>query len=285
MKILVTGSGGQVGSEIRRISSNFFFEWVFADYDSLDFLMINQISEKLDKINPDIIINCAAYTNVDNAETEFDKANTINNYALGIISKWVSQKSSKLIHISTDYVFDGTSTDPLKEDSITNPLNNYGLTKLNGEFICIENNPESIIIRTSWVYSSYGKNFLKTMMNLMQKSKEIDVVNDQIGSPTYAGDLAKIIMHIINFEYWIPGIYNYSNQGKISWYDFAVTIREICGFDVLINPVKSTHFDFKAKRPKYSLLNKNKIKNTFNLKIPYFKESLKKCISILVNEK
>lgn len=285
MKILVTGSNGQVGSEIRKISSDFFFEWFFSDHDSIDFLILNQISKKLDKINPDIIVNCGAYTNVDNAETEFDIANTINNQAVGIISKWVSQNNSKLIHISTDYVFDGSSRIPLDEDCVTKPLNNYGLSKLNGELICIQNNPESIIIRTSWVYSSYGSNFLKTMINLMQKKEKIDVVCDQIGSPTYAGDLAKIILHIIDYDKWIPGIYNYSNEGKISWYDFAVAIRDICGFDVLINPVKSTHFVTKAKRPKYSLLNKDKIKRTYNIKIPYFKKSLKKCISILAYEK
>ncbi len=285
MKILLTGTSGQLGSEIKKISTNFSFQWVFSDYDNLDLLQLDQIPEKLNQIQPDIIINCGAYTDVDNAEIEFDKANKINNLAVGAISNWVYKNDSKLIHISTDYVFDGSSNTPIKEVDKTKPINRYGLTKLNGEIACLQNDPNSIIIRTSWVYSSFGNNFVKTMIRLMQKEKAIDVVYDQIGSPTYASDLANVIMQIINHNKWLPGIYNYSNEGEISWFDFALIIKEICDFKVILNPVKSNKFNSKAIRPKYSLLNKKKIKETFDLKIPYFKESLKKCIAILLNEK
>ena len=285
MKILLTGTSGQLGSELKKISTNFSFQWVFSDYDNLDLLQLDQIPEKLNQIQPDIIINCGAYTDVDNAEIEFDKANKINNLAVGAISNWVYKNDSKLIHISTDYVFDGSSNTPIKEVDKTKPINRYGLTKLNGEIACLQNDPNSIIIRTSWVYSSFGNNFVKTMIRLMQKEKAIDVVYDQIGSPTYANDLANVIMQIINHNKWLPGIYNYSNEGEISWFDFALIIKEICDFKVILNPVKSNKFNSKAIRPKYSLLNKKKIKETFDLKIPYFKESLKKCIAILLNEK
>ena len=285
MKILLTGTNGQLGSEIKKKSGSFSFKWFFSDYDTFDLLQLHQIPLKLNQIKPDLIINCGAYTNVEYAEIEYDKANKINNLAVGVISKWVYKNDSKLIHISTDYVFDGTSNTPIKEVDKTKPINKYGLTKLNGELACSQNDPNSIIIRTSWVYSSFGKNFVKTMIKLMKEKKCIDVVCDQIGTPTYASDLADVIMQIINHKDWLPGIYNYSNEGEISWYDFALYIKEICDFNVKINPVMSNQFNSKAKRPKYSLLNKNKIKKTYGLKIPYFEDSLKKCISILMNEK
>ena len=285
MKILLTGTNGQLGSEIKKKSGSFSFQWFFSDYDTFDLSQLHQIPQKLNQIKPDLIINCGAYTNVEYAEIEYDKANKINNLAVGAISKWVYKNDSKLIHISTDYVFDGTSNTPIKEVDKTKPINKYGLTKLNGELACSQNDPNSIIIRTSWVYSSFGNNFVKTMIKLMKEQKYIDVVCDQIGAPTYASDLADVIMQIINHNDWFPGIYNYSNEGEISWYDFALYIREICDFKVKINPVMSNQFNSKAKRPKYSLLNKTKIKKTYGLKIPYFKDSLKKCISILMNEK
>tara|TARA_X000000950_G_scaffold254471_1_gene318287 strand:- start:4903 stop:5760 length:858 start_codon:yes stop_codon:yes gene_type:complete len=285
MKILLTGTNGQLGSEIKKKSGSFSFQWVFSDYDTFDLSQLHQIPQKLNQIKPDLIINCGAYTNVEYAEIEYDKANEINNLAVGVISKWVCKNDSKLIHISTDYVFDGTSNTPIKEVDKAKPINKYGLTKLNGELACLQNDPNSIIIRTSWVYSSFGNNFVKTMIKLMKEQKCIDVVCDQVGTPTYASDLADVIMQIINHNHWVPGIYNYSNEGEISWYDFALYIREICDFKVKINPVMSNQFNSKAKRPKYSLLNKTKIKKTYGLKIPYFKDSVKKCISILMNEK
>lgn len=286
MKILVTGSDGQLGYEIKEISKEFDSHiWKFSKSSSFDLSKYNQIKYFLNKINPSHIINCAAYTDVDKAEIESDLADLINHKAIDEISKWTSKNDRKLIHISTDYVFDGFSETPLLEDSIPKPINEYGLSKFNGEKVCIKNDNKSIIIRTSWLYSSYGNNFVKTIINLMKTKNKIEVVNDQIGSPTYARDLALVIMKIINFKKWIPGIYNYSNEGKISWFDFANEIKKICNYDVKIQQIQSNKYKTKAKRPKYSILDKSKIKKTFGLEIFNYKKSLKKCLSILINEK
>ena len=286
MVILVTGANGQLGSEIKNISKFYKkFQWIFTDVNEFDLSKIESISKKLDLVNPDIIVNCAAYTNVDKAELELDIAELVNFKAVDLISNWTSLNDAKLIHISTDYVFDGSSKVPLDESADTNPLNIYGLTKLKGENSCFKNDKNSIIIRTSWVYSSYGKNFVKTMLDLMHKKESLDVVNDQIGSPTYAKDLAAAIIHIINYKNWIPGVFHYSNIGEISWFEFANSIKTISGINTYIRGVSTNVYPTKAKRPKYSLLNKKKIKEKYNLTIPKYDESLKKCIKILTNEK
>lgn len=286
MVIFVTGANGQLGSEIKNISKFYKkFQWIFTDVNEFDLSKIESISKKLDLVNPDIIVNCAAYTNVDKAESELDIAELVNFKAVDLISNWTSLNDAKLIHISTDYVFDGSSKVPLDESADTNPLNIYGLTKLKGENSCLKNDKNSIIIRTSWVYSSYGKNFVKTMLDLMLKKESLDVVNDQIGSPTYAKDLADAIIHIINHKNWIPGIFHYSNIGEISWFEFANSIKTISGINTYIRGVSTDVYPTKAKRPKYSLLNKKKIKEKYNLTIPKYGESLKKCIKILTNEK
>lgn len=286
MVILVTGANGQLGSEIKNISKFYKkFQWIFTDVNEFDLSKIESISKKLDLVNPDIIINCAAYTNVDKAESELDIAELVNFKAVDLISNWTSLNDAKLIHISTDYVFDGSSKVPLDELADTNPLNIYGVTKLKGEKSCLKNDKNSIIIRTSWVYSSYGKNFVKTLLDLMHKKKSLDVVNDQIGSPTYAKDLADAIIQIINHKNWIPGVFHYSNIGEISWFEFANSIKKISGINTYIRGVSSNVYPTKAKRPKYSLLNKKKIKEKYNLTIPKYDESLKKCIKILTNEK
>ena len=186
--------------------------------------------------------------------------------------------------LSTDYVFDGLSQIPLKENSNTNPINEYGNSKLKGEQVCLKNDPNSIIIRTSWLYSSFGKNFVKTMISLMKKNNTVKVVNDQIGSPTYANDLAKVIIDIIMNSKNKSGLFHYSNEGEISWFEFAKSIRELYNLDCEIIGVSSKEFKTLAKRPKYSLLNKSKIKTTFNLEIPNYKQSLKNCIEIIKNE-
>ena len=285
MKVLVIGSDGQLGLEFQKISNSYnSLSWVFSTIETLDLLKLDTINSFLNDINPSIIINCAAYTNVDKAETESNLADIINYKAVDIVSSWTCDNNKKLIHFSTDYVFDGTSQIPLNENSFTNPVNQYGLSKLKGEQVCLQNDPTSIIIRTSWLYSSFGKNFVKTMIDLMKKNNYVMVVNDQIGSPTYAYDLAKVIIEIITNNKNKSGLFHYSNDGEISWFEFAKSIRDLYNLNCEIIGVSSKEFKTPAKRPKYSLLNKSKIKSTFNLEIPDYKQSLKSCIEIIKNE-
>ena len=285
MKVLVIGSEGQLGSEIKNFSkTQNSISWVFSSIKTLDLLNLNSIDNYLNKINPTVVINCAAYTNVDKAEKEFYKADIINHKAPELISRWTNKKNRKLIQISTDYVFDGLSNISLSENSKTKPVNEYGSSKLKGEIACLKNDPNSIIIRTSWLYSSFGKNFVKTMIHLMKINKSVEVVNDQIGSPTYAYDLAKVILKIILNYKTESGLFHYSNEGETSWFEFARSIKELYNLDCKIIGVSSKEFKTLAKRPKYSLLNKSKIKTTFNLEIPDYKQSLKNCIDIIKNE-
>ena len=285
MKVLVIGSDGQLGLEFQKMSNSYdSLSWFFSTIKTLDLLKLDSISSFLNDINPSVIINCAAYTSVDKAETEPELANTINYKAVDVISRWTSDNNKKLVHISTDYVFDGLSKLPLSENSITTPVNEYGRSKLKGEQVCLNNDPSSIIIRTSWLYSSFGKNFVKTMIELMKKNKSVKVVNDQIGSPTYAYDLAKVIIEIIMNSKNKSGLFHYSNEGETSWFEFARSIKELYNLECKIIGVSSEEFKTLAKRPKYSLLNKSKIKTTFNLEIPNYKQSLKNCIEIIKNE-
>ena len=284
MKILVTGGNGQLGCEINQLSSNYNYDWLFTDTDIFDISDLININFFLDKCNPDVIINCAAYTAVDNAEVDFEKANTINHKAVELIAQWSKKNNCKLIHISTDYVYDGTSFTPVKEDMQANPVNNYGKTKLFGDIACLKNNPSSIIIRTCWLYSSFCKNFVTNMINLMKSKSELKVINDQVGSPTYAGDLAKTVLDLITHKNWIPGIYHFTNLGKVSWFDFANDIKSIYGFNTSIDSISSKEYSIKTKRPKYSLLDNSKIKNTFDIIQMNYLDSLNKCIKILQNE-
>lgn len=276
-KILVTGANGQLGSELLELSSAYSqYEWIFADRTQFTLNDLGLLNTQLSKINPDIILNCGAYTAVDKAESEKDLAFTINHLAVELIAKYAKAHNVKLIHISTDYVFDGTSSVVLDEEAQTNPINIYGASKLAGEEACLKENPDSVIIRTSWVYSKYGNNFVKTMQRLMQERETINVVNDQIGSPTYAADLAKAMILIMESEKWIPGIYNYSNEGEISWYEFALSIKELGNYNCNVEGIPSVSYPTPAKRPEFSLLDKRKIKTIYNLNIPDYKESLKK---------
>ena len=286
MKILVTGANGQLGSELQLLSLiHQKFNWVFTDVDQFNLLDFKNLQNNLSKINPDLIINCAAYTDVDKAESQQDLADLLNCKAVDLLSNWTSKNKSKIIHISTDYVFDGNSNVPLNEDAATNPVNIYGNTKLQGEKVCLANDPKSIVIRTSWVYSSFGKNFVKTISSLMRKRNSLNIVNDQIGSPTYARDIAEVLIFILNHKDWYPGLYHYSNEGQVSWYEFAKSIKKYFGYNTILKGVSSNEFPTQAKRPKYSLLDKSKIKNTYNITIPKYNLSLKKCIKILNNEK
>jgi dTDP-4-dehydrorhamnose reductase len=285
MKVLVIGSDGQLGLEFQKISNSYdSLSWVFSTIKTLDLLKLDSISSFLNDTNPSVIINCAAYTSVDKAETESKLADLINHEAVDIISRWTSDNNKKLIHISTDYVFDGLSNIPLSENSKTKPVNEYGSSKLKGEIACLKNDPNSMVIRTSWLYSSFGKNFVKTMIDLMKKNNSVKVVNDQIGSPTYAFDLAKVVLEIIVNYNNKSGLFHYSNEGEITWFEFAKSIRELYNINCEIIGVSSKEFKTIAKRPKYSLLNKSKIKTIFNLEIPNYKQSLKNCIEIIKNE-
>jgi dTDP-4-dehydrorhamnose reductase len=282
-KILVTGAKGQLGSELNVLSKYYGqFEWVFTDREELDLCNLVQLEAQLEVINPHIIINCAAHTAVDRAESESELADVLNHKAVAVLAKWSKEHDCKIMHISTDYVFDGTAATPLKEEAQTNPINVYGVTKLAGEKACLAENSNSIIIRTSWVYSSFGNNFVKTMSRLMQERDSLNVVNDQIGSPTYAADLAQAIMTILTHTQWVAGVYHFSNEGEISWYEFALAIQEIGGYDCEISGIPSTHYPTPAKRPQYSLLDKSKIKNTFGVEVPDYKESLNACMKLLV---
>jgi dTDP-4-dehydrorhamnose reductase len=283
-KILVTGANGQLGSELNVLSKRYNqFEWVFTDRKELDLCNLDNLVSEISKINPQIIINCAAHTAVDRAESEFELSDILNHQSVAVMAKWSENNNCRLIHISTDYVFDGTAATALTESAPTGPINVYGQTKLSGEQACQLKNPSSIIIRTSWVYSSFGANFVKTMSRLMQERDSLNVVNDQIGSPTYAADLAQAIMTIITHENWQAGIYHFSNEGEISWYEFALAIQEIGGFDCTISGIPSSAYPTPAKRPQYSLLDKTKMKETFGVVVPGYKESLVKCMGQLIS--
>jgi len=285
MKILVTGKTGQLGCELKNLSPKFDFNWIFLDRNDFDLLNLKKIDSVLNKYIPDVIINCAAFTSVDDAEINFEQANIVNNKSLGLIALWCYKNNCKLIHISSDYVYGKNSEVPISEINNTTPINNYGKTKLLGEQVCRKLNPNSIIIRTSWLYSIYGSNFLKKIIDSMKHNRQINVVNDQYGSPTYAADLSKVIIGILTSSFWKSGIYNYSNNGAVSRYDFANDIKEIYGFNTIIKPISTNELISNVKRPKYSVLDNTKIKDTYKLSLIPYKYSLVKCIKLLKDEK
>ena len=287
--ILVTGANGQLGNEMQVIASAYpQYEFLFVSREQLPIDNETAVRDYFADHSIGFCVNCAAYTAVDKAETEADKAMLINATAVGNLAAICKQYQATFIHISTDYIFDGTATLPYVESFDTNPVNTYGATKLKGEELAIQNNPGSIIIRTSWVYASFGNNFVKTMMRLMKERESINVVADQKGCPTYAADLAGAIMHVIvqldeNNVQLKSGntIFNYSNQGVITWYDFALAIKEISGSACVVNPIPTSAYPTPAKRPAYSVMDTSKIRQTFNIEIPEWKSSLKKCMALL----
>jgi len=283
-KILVTGANGQVGMSLRTLSAVYpAFDFVFLTKDELPIHRFELVSQYFDVVKPAYCINAAAYTAVDKAETDKEAAVLINGDAVGVLASACAKYGTKFIHISTDYVFDGTSPEPYKEDTRTNPVNAYGVSKLRGEALCLFYNPDAVIIRTAWVYSEHGNNFVKTMLRLMKERPAINVVSDQVGAPTYAEDLAKAMLSIVSAEGtgWAPGIYHYSNQGRISWYDFAVAIKELSGSTCAVNPIPTAQYPTPAKRPSFSLLDTHKIQATYQLTIPEWKDSLQRCLQRL----
>ena len=278
--ILITGSDGQLGSEIQDISSHYPYNFFFTNRSSLDITNEKEIIDFIRINSIDTIVNCAAYTAVDKAQTDEINADKINHLAIKYLAKISKQKELKLIHISTDYVFDGKNYKPYVETDITNPNGIYGKTKLAGEDALIKINPKnSIIIRTSWVYSSFGSNFVKTMLKLAKQKSELGVIFDQVGTPTYAMDLAKTILDILpNIKNQEVQIYHYSNEGVLSWYDFAKEIMRMAKLKCRVNPIQSSEYITPCTRPHFSLLNKSKIKKDFNITIPYYKDSLDACL-------
>ena len=285
--VLVTGSSGQVGNEIKAISSDYSYNFFFTDRNNIDITSKDSIKEFCKTNNINVIINCAAYTAVDKAQSDEINADLINRKAVKKLALVSQELNIKLIHISTDYVFDGKNFKPYCEEFQTNPQSIYGKTKLDGENEMRDINPKnSIIIRTSWIYSYYGNNFVKTMLRLGKEKEELGVIFDQIGTPTYAKDLAKIILDIVpQIDNQKVEIYNYSNEGVLSWYDFAKEIMKMAKLNCKINPIETYQYPTPAKRPHFSLLNKNKIKSTFNIEIPYWKDGLDDCLKRLGERK
>ena len=292
MNVLVTGSNGQLGTELRRLALDSPHHFIFTDINSLpgvetvyldisDRASIDIIAES-EKV--DLIVNCAAYTDVERAESEIDMAMLLNHQAVENLAGAAASRDAALIHISTDYIFSGEGNLPIREDAVPAPKGVYGSTKLAGEKAIQKSACRSVIVRTSWLYSPYGRNFVKTMRRLMQESGQIRVVYDQVGSPTYAADLADALMQIIQGPR-IEGkaVYHYSDEGAVSWYDFAQAIREISGFDCKIIPCRSEDYPTKARRPHYSVLDKSAIKRAYRLEIPYWRDALARCIDIMEN--
>ncbi len=280
--ILVTGASGQLGSELKDLSEKYSqFNFLFAVRSILNIGVKEDIEIFFEKYKVDYCINCAAYTAVDKAESDTENAFLINSKAVKNLAEICKMHHSKLIHISTDYVYDGSGKQPMKETDPVAPLNVYGKSKLEGEQLALAENPDSIIVRTSWVYSAYGHNFVKTMMRLLVERTSLNVVEDQVGSPTYAADLSGVLMTFItSIEAGNKhaGIFNYSNYGITSWFQFAQFIKEVTGSVCEINPVSSEKYQTAATRPSYSVLDTSKIRSQLNIEIPFWKESVTKCI-------
>ena len=281
MNILVTGANGQLGCEMRRLGAVSPNNYIFTDVAELDITNADAVMYVAKHYSIDAIVNCAAYTNVDKAESDEATAELINATAVGNLARAMKEVDGTLFHISTDYVFGSEGNTPRTEDMPLNPLGVYGRTKLHGEQAILESGCKALILRTAWLYSEFGNNFLKTMLRLTAEREQLNVVFDQVGTPTYAGDLALAIFSIIEAGVYEgnEGIYHFSNEGVCSWYDFAVEIAAVAGHTgCRINPCHSSEFPSPVTRPPYSVLDKTKIKNTFDIDIPHWRESMEYCI-------
>jgi dTDP-4-dehydrorhamnose reductase len=289
MRVLVTGSNGQLGSEIRELEANYKkLDLVFKDLPGLDICNFNLLQSFIVDNNINVVINCAAYTAVDKAEQDAKIAEEVNSIGVSNLVNTLEKVNGKLIHISTDYVFNGDHFMPYNESDSVSPIGVYGKTKRAGELAVINSTLDAIVIRTSWLYSSYGNNFVKTMLRLGKQKEELGVIYDQVGTPTYARDLAKVCLEILCVADSVNiskngNLYHYSNEGITSWYDFAISIMKIGGENCKVNPIQSKDYPTLAKRPQYSVLNKFKIKKDFKIEIPYWKDSLKDCIEKIIN--
>ncbi len=284
MNILVTGSNGQLGNSIRKQAVSYpDYRFFYTDIDELDITCGEAVTEFVQQNRINGIINAAAYTAVDKAEAEPEKADMINGNAVSILARVAKENDALLVHISTDYVFSGRHFRPLKEDDKPEPISAYARSKLLGEQRIMQISPRAVIMRTSWLYSEYGHNFMKSMIKYGQERDELNVVYDQIGTPTYAGDLAEIILKL--FTEWQklekPEIFHYSNEGVASWYDFALAIHELAAIDCHVNPIETKDYPLPAQRPYYSLMSKEKISGLYGLRIPHWRESLRICLANL----
>ena len=281
MNILVTGANGQLGREMQRLSAVSPNNYTFTDVAELDVTDAGAVRQAVAQTRAEVIVNCAAYTNVERAEEDEARADLLNHKAAAYLAAAAKETGATLIHVSTDYVFDGTAHLPYTEDAPTAPLGVYGRTKLAGERAVAESGCKYLTFRTAWLYSEYGNNFLKTMLRLTAEKERLNVVFDQAGTPTYAGDLAMTIFSIVEGGYFAgnEGLYHFSNEGVASWYDFAAEIAAAAGHDKCrIRPCRTAEFPTKAARPAYSVLDKSKIKETFGLEIPHWRESMLYCL-------
>ena len=283
--ILVTGANGQLGNSIRVLAGQYpQYNFLFTDVDTLDITDPAAVKAAVKDNQVNYIINCAAYTAVDKAEDNEELCRRLNSFAVCVLGEAAREAGAKMIHVSTDYVFSGTGYCPYKETDGTRPVSVYGRTKLAGEEGLMEVCPDAVIIRTAWLYSEFGSNFVKTVLRLGKERDELGCVFDQVGTPTYAGDLAAAILSVVTADEkgaFVPGIYHYSNEGVCSWYDFTVKILQIAGIDCRIRPIETKDYPTKAVRPPYSVLNKNKIKETYGVAIPHWEASLRVCMGKL----
>jgi dTDP-4-dehydrorhamnose reductase len=286
--ILITGADGQLGNALRASAGDSPHDFLFTDVTELDITDADAVFRYIHSNKVDYCINCAAYTQVDKAEQDQEKAHSINVRGVEHLARACQEHNTTFLHISTDFVFDGRTNVPYKEATEGNPINAYGVSKLNGELMALGNCERTVVVRTSWLYSVYGRNFVKTILKLCAERNELEVVYDQVGSPTHADDLAAALLTMIDqFESYpevidgLRGVYHYANSGVCSWYDLAVAINEIKALNVIVNPVHTDTFPTPAKRPRYSVLDTEKIRNAFGLSIPHWRQSLARCLAKL----
>lgn len=279
MKILITGANGQLGTELHEILEREFpGQTLYTDVQELDLTNAKAVDSYVANNEITHIVNCAAYTAVDRAEEEKMLCAAVNTDAVKNLAMAADANGAKIIHISTDYVFDGTNHRPYRESDKVNPISQYGTTKRKGETLLLALAPQAIIIRTAWLYSAHGNNFVKTMLRLTDSQPEIKVVCDQIGTPTFARDLARAVVKVLQSHQWVPGIYHFTDEGAASWYDFAKAIFRIAGKDVKVTPIPTEDYPTPASRPSYSILDRTRIKATYGIEIPHWEEALADCL-------